>query len=195
MTDERWCVVGLGNPGLRYAGNRHNAGAMVADVLAKRYAARLQALRSRPARGLADVADVRIGGRPVTLAIPRSFMNESGAPVAAVRSYYRVDVARLVIVHDELDIDFGRLRLKRGGGEGGHNGLRSVSQALGSQDYYRVRMGIGRPPGRQDPADYVLRDFGAAERRELPPVLERAADAVEALIDSGLEAAQQSFNS
>ncbi len=167
----------------------------MADVLAKRYAARLQALRSRAARGLADVADVRIGGRPVTLAIPRAFMNESGAPVAAVRSYYRVDVARLVIVHDELDIDFGRLRLKRGGGEGGHNGLRSVSQALGSQDYYRVRMGIGRPPGRQDPADYVLHDFGAAERRELPPVLERAADAVEALIDSGLEAAQQSFNS
>jgi PTH1 family peptidyl-tRNA hydrolase len=188
MPDDRNLVVGLGNPGPRYAGTRHNAGALVVDVLAARVGGRLKAHKSR-----SDVLEGRLADRPLVLARPRSFMNESGGPVAGLLRFYKIPLDRLVVVHDELDLPFGALRLKQGGGDGGHNGLRSVSAALG-RDYLRVRFGIGRPPGRQDPADYVLRDFSAAERKELDFHLDRAADAVEALLGDGLEAAQNRFN-
>ncbi|WP_101835679.1 aminoacyl-tRNA hydrolase [Frankia canadensis] len=187
--DGPWLVVGLGNPGPNYAGNRHNAGFMVVDLLAERAGSRLKSHRSR-----ADVAEVRLAGARAVLARPLSFMNLSGGPVGAVRTFYKIDVSRIVVVHDELDIPFGAVRLKRGGGDNGHNGLRSISSALGSRDYLRVRVGIGRPPGRMDPADFVLRDFGTTERRELPLLLEHAADSVEMLITDGLEPAQNRYH-
>lgn len=188
---ETWLVVGLGNPGPRYAGNRHNVGAMVLDELAARTGS---ALRTHKARAV--VAQTRIGppgpaGRPVVLAVPSSYMNESGGPVSALMRFFSVPADRLVVVHDELDIEAGEVRLKRGGGEGGHNGLRSVSGSIGTRDYHRVRVGIGRPPGRMDPADYVLRDFSPTERKDLPFTVTDAADAVELLVCEGLLAAQQ----
>ena len=189
MSDERWLIAGLGNPGAEYACNRHNCGFMVADVLAERIGARFKRDRSR-----AVVAAGRLASRPVTLAKPQTFMNLSGGPVAALRSFYKIPAERIVVIHDDLDLEFETIRLKLGGGDGGHNGLRSVTAALGTRDYLRVRVGIGRPPGRMDPADYVLRDFSAAERKLLPLVLERAADAVETLLRHGLAAAQQEFH-
>ena len=189
MAEVRHLVVGLGNPGPRYAGNRHNAGFLVLDLLAERMGARFSALRS-----IADVAEGRLNNQPAVLAKPRSFMNESGGAVAAVSRFYKIDVADIIVVHDELDLPFATLRLKRGGGEGGHNGLKSVSGSLSSKEYVRVRVGIGRPPCRQDPADYVLRDFGASERKELPLLIDRAADAVLSIMQNGLEAAQNEFN-
>ncbi len=194
MTDERFLIVGLGNPGPRYAATRHNAGFLVADELADRIGRSFKAHKSAGGRP-ADLVEGRLAGQPVVLAKPRSYMNESGGPIVAISRFYKVDVARLVVIHDELDLPFGGLRLKRGGGEGGHNGLKSTSAALGSKEYLRVRFGIGRPPGRQDPADYVLREWAAAERKELAFFLDRAADAVETLIGKGLEAAQNEFNS
>jgi PTH1 family peptidyl-tRNA hydrolase len=131
---------------------------------------------------------------PVVLAKPKSYMNESGGPIVAVSRFYKIPVDRLIVIHDELDLPFGVLRLKRGGGEGGHNGLRSTTTALGSKEYARVRFGIGRPPGRQDPAEFVLREFATIERRELPLCVDRAADAVEVLLEKGLEAAQNQYN-
>jgi PTH1 family peptidyl-tRNA hydrolase len=184
-----WVVLGLGNPGPTYAGNRHNAGFLVLDLLAERVGGRFRA-----AKGRADVVEGRLAGQRVVLAKPTSYMNESGGPAAAVAQYYKVPVGRLVVVHDELDIPFGTLRLKRGGGDNGHNGLRSLTKALGSREYLRVRFGIGRPPGRQDPADYVLKDFGSVERRELPFHVDRAADAVEAVVSGPLESAQNTFH-
>jgi peptidyl-tRNA hydrolase, PTH1 family len=189
MSDERWLIAGLGNPGPDYAGNRHNCGFMVADVLAGRIGARFKRDRSR-----AVVAAGRLASRPVTLAKPQTFMNLSGGPVAALRSFYKIPAERIVVIHDDLDLPFETIRLKLGGGDGGHNGLRSVTAALGTPDYLRTRVGIGRPPGRMDPADFVLRDFSAAERKQLPLVLERAADAVEALLHAGLAVAQNEFN-
>ncbi|HWG61199.1 MAG TPA: aminoacyl-tRNA hydrolase [Streptosporangiaceae bacterium] len=189
MSDERWLIAGLGNPGPGFAGNRHNAGYMVADELATRIGGRF-----KPGKYRALVTDGRLAGAPVTLAKPMTFMNESGGPVAGLRGYYRLPQERIVVIHDELDLPFGTIRLKLGGGDNGHNGLRSVTAALGGRDYYRVRFGIGRPPGRMDPAAYVLRDFSAAERKELPYLIDRAADAVEALISSGLAAAQNAFH-
>ena len=186
-------VVGLGNPGPAYAGNRHNVGAMVVEELASRTGS---ALRTHKAR--AHAAQVRLGTGPgglpgpaAVLAIPSGFMNESGGPVSALLRFFSVPPERLVVVHDELDLDAGTVRLKRGGGEGGHNGLRSVSSSLGTKDYHRVRVGIGRPPGRMDPADFVLRDFSPAERRELPFLIDDAGDAVEQLVTVGLLDAQQ----
>ena len=189
MSDERWLIVGLGNPGAEYAGNRHNCGFMVADVLAARMTARFKRDRSR-----AVVAAGRLAGTAVTLAKPQTFMNLSGGPVAALRSFYKIPPERIVVIHDELDLPFEVIRLKLGGGDGGHNGLRSVTAALGTRDYLRVRVGIGLPPGRMDPADFVLRDFSAAEKKLLPLVLEQAADAVEALLRHGLAAAQHEFH-
>jgi len=162
---------------------------MVTALLAGRVGARFKAHRSGN-----DVAEGRLAGVPVTLAWPRSYMNVSGKPVAALTAFYKVPPDRLVVIHDELDIPFGTLRLKLGGGAGGHNGLRSITQALGTPDYYRVRFGIGRPPGRMDPAVYVLRDFSAAERKDLPFFVDRAADATEALIGQGLEQAQNTYH-
>jgi peptidyl-tRNA hydrolase, PTH1 family len=187
--DHPWLVVGLGNPGPTYAGTRHNAGAMVADVLADRVRGKFKSHKAR-----ADVVETRFGGARVVLAKPRSYMNESGGPVVALRDFFKLPVERIVAVHDELDLDFGTLRLKLGGGDNGHNGLKSLRRSLGSGEFYRVRVGIGRPPGRQDPADWVLRDFSPAERKELGLTIERAADAVEALIADGLASAQNSYN-
>ena len=189
MADERWLIAGLGNPGPGYAGNRHNAGFMVADLLAARIGARFRRDRSGAA-----VAVGRLAGRPVTLGKPLSYMNLAGRPVAAVRSFYKIPPDRVIVVHDELDIPFGAVRLKLGGGDNGHNGLRSVTAALGTRDYYRVRVGIGRPPGRMDPAAFVLRDFAAAERKQLPWLISRAADATAALLAGGLAAAQNEFH-
>lgn len=187
-----WLVVGLGNPGPTYAGNRHNVGQMVLDVLAGRMAGSFTSHKARAA-----VLDGRLGTLPggapgprVVLAKPGSFMNVSGGPVGALCAFYGITPERLLVVHDELDLPVETLRLKRGGGEGGHNGLKSVSAAIGSRDYVRLRVGIGRPPGRMDPADYVLRDFGPAERAGLGVTLEEAADAVEDLVLLGLEKAQ-----
>jgi PTH1 family peptidyl-tRNA hydrolase len=185
MADERWLIVGLGNPGPSCAGNRHNVGFMVADVLAARLAARFKRDRSR-----AEAATGLLGGIPVTLAKPQGFMNVSGGPVAALRSFYKVPPERILVIHDELDLPFGVTRAKTGGGDNGHNGLRSVTSALGTRDYHRVRVGIGRPPGRMDPADFVLRDFAPAERKELPVLLELAADMAAAVAARGASAAQ-----
>jgi peptidyl-tRNA hydrolase, PTH1 family len=184
-----WLVVGLGNPGPAYVGNRHNVGHLVLDVLAERAGGRFKSHKGR-----ADVLEARFNGDRVVLAKPRSYMNESGGPLAAVRDFFKVPTEQVIVVHDELDLDYGVLRLKRGGGDNGHNGLRSITKVFGTHDYLRVRFGIGRPPGRQDPAMYVLRDFSAAERKDLDVHLDRAADAAEALVTSSLEAAQNAFN-
>lgn len=196
MADDRWLIAGLGNPGPEYAGNRHNAGFMVVDVLAERIGARFRAhgSSSKGRGGRAEAAVGRLADRQVVLVKPRSFMNLSGGPVAVVRDFYKVPLERVVVVHDELDLDFGVLRVKRGGGAGGHNGLRSLTKSLGGPDYLRVRFGIGRPPGRMDPAAYVLRDFSAAERADLGVELERAADAVESLMRYGLTATQNEIH-
>ena len=184
-------VVGLGNPGPDYAGTRHNVGFRVVELLATRAGG---GRFSRHRKANADVLEGRLGERRVVLAKPRTYMNVSGGPVAGLLKYYSVPLEDLVVVHDELDLDFGVVRLKRGGGEGGHNGLRSVSSSLGSKDYLRVLLGIGRPPGRQDPADYVLKRWSSAERKELDVSVELAADAVEALAAEGLEPAQNRFH-
>jgi peptidyl-tRNA hydrolase, PTH1 family len=189
MTAGRWLIAGLGNPGPAYAGNRHNAGFLTADVLAARAGARFKAGKFRTL-----AAEGRLAGQSVTIIKPLTFMNESGGPVTGVSGFYHLGPGRLVVIHDELDLPFGSVRLKLGGGDNGHNGLRSVTGRLGTRDYYRARIGIGRPPGRMDPAAFVLRDFSAAERKELPLVLERAADAVEMLLADGLAAAQNAFH-
>lgn len=189
MSDERFLIVGLGNPGPRYAATRHNAGFFVLDELAGRMSSSFKAHKAR-----CDVAEGRLAQQPAVLAKPRSYMNESGGPVSLVSRFYKIGVANLIVVHDELDLPFGTIRLKRGGGEGGHNGLKSISSALGSKDYIRVRFGIGRPPGRQDPADYVLREFAPAERKDLEYLIDRAADAAEAVLAQGLTAAQNEYN-
>lgn len=182
-------IVGLGNPGPGYAGNRHNAGFMVVHELARRVNGRFTAHK-----GGADVLEARLAGRRVILAKPRSFMNISGPAVAATARYFKIPPTDVVVVHDDLDLDYGVLRLKRGGGEGGHNGLRSISACLGTKDYLRVRFGIGRPPGRMDPADYVLRDFSPVQRQELDLLVDRCADAVEQLLAQGLAATQNQLH-
>ncbi|MBV9723078.1 MAG: aminoacyl-tRNA hydrolase [Mycobacterium sp.] len=179
-------VVGLGNPGPNYAHTRHNLGFMVADRLAARLGSKFKVHK----RSGAEIVTGRLGGRPVVLAKPRSYMNESGRQVGPLAKFYSVPAADLVVIHDDLDIEFGQLRLKIGGGEGGHNGLRSVATALGTRDFQRVRIGIGRPPGRKDPAAFVLENFTAVERPDVPAVCEQAADATELLIQLGLEPAQ-----
>jgi PTH1 family peptidyl-tRNA hydrolase len=174
----RWLVVGLGNPGPEYAGNRHNVGFMVLDVLAGREGGRFKAHKALRSSQGADVVEGRLAEVPAVLAKPRSYMNESGGPVVALRDFFRIEADRIVVVHDDLDLEFGAVRVKQGGGAGGHNGLRSITRSLGSDGYLRVRLGIGRPPGRMEPADFVLRDFSAAERKDLGVVVERAADVV-----------------
>lgn len=185
-------MVGLGNPGREFAGNRHNVGFMVADLLAGRTGGRF----SRHRRAVAEVTEGRLGlgGPKLVLAKPLSYMNLSGGPVAALAQFYKVPIGQIIAVHDELDIGYGQLRVKCGGGEGGHNGLRSMSRSLGGKDYLRVRFGVGRPPGRQDPADYVLTDFSAVERKELEFLVDRAADAVESIVLRGLEPTQNIYH-
>ena len=179
-------VVGLGNPGPQYAKTRHNVGFMVADLLAGRMGAAFKVHK----KSGAEIVTGRLGHKPVVLAKPRTYMNESGRQVGPLAKFYSVSPADVIVIHDELDIDFGQIRLKLGGGEGGHNGLRSVANALGTKAFQRVRIGIGRPPGRKDPAAFVLENFSAAERPEVPTLCEMAADACELLIESGLEPAQ-----
>ncbi|MFE9248780.1 aminoacyl-tRNA hydrolase [Streptomyces sp. NPDC007088] len=190
-----WLVAGLGNPGPEYDGNRHNVGFMVADLLAARMGGKFK----RAGKAQAQVVEGRFGppgprSRRVVVVKPMSYMNLSGGPVTALRDFYKVPTAHVVAVHDELDIDYGVLRLKLGGGDNGHNGLKSMTKAMGPA-YHRVRFGIGRPPGRMQVADFVLRDFSSSERKELDYFVDRAADAVEALVAEGLERAQSSFNS
>jgi PTH1 family peptidyl-tRNA hydrolase len=185
-----WLVVGLGNPGPDYAPTRHNVGFLVVEELAERAGGRF----AKHKRAHAQVAEERLQGHRSVLAKPSSYMNESGGPVKGLLDFYKVPMKRLVVVHDELDIPFATLRLKLGGGDNGHNGLRSIRRSTGSGEFYRVRVGIGRPPGRQDPADYVLRPWGSTERKELPMLVSDAADAVELLLHEGLERAQNRFN-
>ncbi len=174
-------MVGLGNPGPTYAGNRHNVGAMVADALADRLGGRFRSHKSGT-----DIVEGRLSGARAILAKPRSYMNLSGPPTAALVRFFKVPADAVIVIHDELDLPFGTIKVKQGGGEGGHNGLRSITGALGTKDYLRVRFGIGRPPGRMDPADYVLRDFPTAERADLAVGLQEAADAAEMLVELGL---------
>jgi peptidyl-tRNA hydrolase, PTH1 family len=190
MTDT-WLIVGLGNPGIQYQGNRHNVGQMVLDELAGRVGA---GFKTHKARAQVMEGRLGIGGPRVVLAKPMSYMNVSGGPVSALAGFYGITPDHVVAVHDEIDIPFNTVKLKTGGGEGGHNGLRDISKALGTKDYLRVRVGVGRPPGRMDTADYVLRDFATAELKELPFLLDEAADAVELLLRDGLTAAQQKFH-
>ncbi|GAA3682316.1 peptidyl-tRNA hydrolase [Yimella lutea] len=189
---EPWLIVGLGNPGPGYAGNRHNVGVMVIEEIARRTGSTLKAHRAQ-----ALGASVRLpqpsgapGGPAAIIARPTTYMNVSGGPVKSLMNFFKVPVEKLVVIHDELDIDFADVRLKKGGGEGGHNGLRSISSALGTKDYLRVRVGIGRPPGRQDVAGFVLKDFNATEKKELPFLIDDAADATQTLVDLGLADAQ-----
>ncbi|WP_369212061.1 aminoacyl-tRNA hydrolase [Streptomyces flavofungini] len=190
-----WLIAGLGNPGPEYAMNRHNVGFMVADLLAQRIGGKFK----RAAKAQAQVVEGRIGppgpaSRRVILVKPMSYMNVSGGPVTSLRDFYKVPTEHIVAIHDELDIDYGALRLKLGGGDNGHNGLKSMTKAMGP-DYHRVRFGIGRPPGRMQVADFVLKDFSSTERKELDYFVDRAADAVEALLSDGLERAQSTYNS
>ena len=185
-----WLVVGLGNPGPDYAGTRHNVGFLVVEELADRARGRF----AKHKRVHAQVAEERLQGQRAVLAKPSSYMNESGGPVKGLLDFYKVPMERLVVIHDELDIPFNTLRIKLGGGDNGHNGLKSIRRSTGSGDFYRVRVGIGRPPGRQDPADFVLKPWGSTERKELPMLVSDAADAVELLMHEGLERAQNRYN-
>ena len=189
-------MVGLGNPGPTYAGHRHNVGHLVIAQLAERMGSGLRAHKS----GKADVLEGRFAppgesAPRVVLTRPRSYMNVAGGSVASLAAFYKVPAERIVVVHDELDLPFGALRLKLGGGDNGHNGLRSIRSAIGTGDFYRVRVGIGRPTGRQDVADFVLSNYSSIERKELPLQLVEAADAVESLVADGLALTQQRFNS
>ena len=191
-----WLVVGLGNPGPSYAGHRHNIGYMVTDELARRMGSGFRAHKS----GRADVVEGRltppgVPGPRVVLARPRCYMNEVGGPVKALATFYKVPPAQVVAIHDELDIPFDTMRVKLGGGDNGHNGLKSMRSSFGTGDFHRVRVGIGRPPGRQEVADFVLSDYSSAERKVLPFVVDTGADAVESLVTDGLEKTQQRFNS
>ena len=186
-----WLIVGLGNPGPVYSGHRHNIGAMVVAELAARTSATLRLHKAR-----ASAAEVRIATEQrAIIATPLTYMNESGGPVASLMSFYKIPVENLIAIHDDLDIPFSDVRLKLGGGEGGHNGLRSITKSVGTRDYLRVRVGIGRPPGRMDAADFVLHAFSGSERSEVPLLVSDAADAVESLVAQGLAAAQLQWHS
>ena len=198
VTDGVWLVVGLGNPGPAYAGHRHNIGYLVTDELANRLDGKWRAHKS----GRADVVEGRLRGTApgvpgprVVLARSRTYMNESGGPVKALATFYKVPPDHVIAIHDELDIAFDTMRVKLGGGDNGHNGLKSMRSSFGTGDFHRVRVGIGRPPGRQEVHDFVLSNFSSAERKVLPFVVDTAADAIETLITEGLEKTQQRFNS
>ncbi len=188
---DAWLVVGLGNPGPAYARTRHNIGAIVIDELAQRFNSPLK----RHKRALAEVAEIKIGEHKVVIAKPLSYMNESGGPVKALVTFYKVPLEQIVILHDELDIALGTIRLKLGGGDNGHNGLKSIRSAFNSGEWHRVRLGIGRPPGNQDPSDFVLKPFSASESAEVSVLRENGAEATQKLITDGLLAAQSTFNS
>lgn len=191
VASDSWLVVGLGNPGPQYEATRHNVGQMALDVLAARMGAKFS-----PHKTNSRVAEGRIvpGGPKLILAKSNGFMNTSGGPVSALAKYFGVDPERVIVLHDELDLPFDSLKLKQGGGHGGHNGLRDIAKALGTPEFLRVRIGIGRPPGQQDPADFVLKPFASGERDTLAVLLEDAADASEMLVTDGLTATQQRFH-
>ena len=184
---DRWLVFGLGNPGDQYAKTRHNIGQMVANYLASN--SKFASHKSRT-----EVADIHLGQIPVTVAKSKIFMNESGAPIKALADFYKVDPSHVIVIHDELDIPFNTIRIKQGGGDNGHNGLKDITTHFSGPGYFRVRMGIGRPAGPQDPADFVLKPFASTEKTELDDFIARGAQSVERLIEKGLEAAQQEFN-
>lgn len=190
---QSWLVIGLGNPGAEYAKTRHNVGQFSLALLAERLQSSFSAHKAR-----AEVAEGRLGigidAPKLILARPRSYMNESGGPAAALRDFFSVELDHIVVLHDELDLPFGAIRVKRGGGDNGHNGLKSLSKSLGGADYFRVRLGIGRPPGQQDPADFVLKPFAASERDGVSLLVERGADAVESLVTNGLDRTQSLYN-
>ena len=189
---DTWLIVGLGNPGSEYEKTRHNIGQMVVDELARTVGGNFR----KHGRARAQVLEGRLGmgGPKVVLAKPLTYMNVSGGPVSALAQFYGIDPDHIIAVHDELDIPFNTIKLKIGGGEGGHNGLRDMTKALGTKDYYRVRAGIGRPPGRMQVSDFVLKPFTSSEVKELPFLVSAAADAVEMLIKQGLLDAQQKFH-
>jgi PTH1 family peptidyl-tRNA hydrolase len=190
-----WLVVGLGNPGPTYASTRHNIGYMVADALALRMGGTSKSLGWKKHKsGRGEVVEGHLAGQRVVLARAKSYMNDSGGPVSTFAKFYGVEPDHVIAIHDELDIDFGMLRVKLGGGDNGHNGLKSMRQSLGSGDFYRVRVGIGRPPGRQDVHDFVLKPYSSTERKDLPVYVEEAADAVESLVTVGLDQTQSAFN-
>lgn len=188
---DAWLVVGLGNPGPTYERTRHNIGAIVIDELAQRFTSPLK----RHKRALAEVAEIKIGEHKVVIAKPLSYMNESGGPVKALASFYKVPLEQIIVLHDELDIPLGTIRLKLGGGDNGHNGLKSIRGAFGRGEWHRVRLGIGRPPGNQDPSDFVLKPFSSTENVEVAVLRENGAEATQKLITDGLLAAQSTFNS
>jgi len=191
LSNSTWLVVGLGNPGPDYAANRHNVGQMVLDILADRISASFKSHKAN-----ASVAEGRLGfgGPKVILAKPGTYMNNSGGPVAGLMKFYDVDVQHVIVVHDELDIDAGAVRVKQAGGHAGHNGLRDIIAAADSNEFVRVRVGIGRPPGRMDAADFVLKNFSGDERKELPLLLALSADAVEEIVTKGALEAMNSVN-
>ena len=186
-----WLVVGLGNPGPTYASTRHNIGAMVIDEMVAQNSEKL----TRHKRALADVCETRVGGTQVVLVKPLSYMNESGGPVKALAKFYKVPSEQIIVLHDELDIPLAAIRVKLGGGDNGHNGLKSIRSALGSGDWFRIRLGIGRPPGQQDPADFVLRNFSGAEASDVAILKSQGCEAVSSLISKGLVDTQNLYNS
>ena len=187
MADDRWLVLGLGNSGDQYATTRHNIGQMVIDYLASD-------VKFSNHKSKTQIADIRVAGHPVVLAKTLGYMNESGGPAKALADFYKVSPANLIVIHDELDIDFNTIRIKQGGGDNGLNGLKSLTTHFATADYFRLRMGIGRPPAPIDPSDFVLKPFSQPEKRELPDFIARGALAIERLIEKGLDYAQQEFN-
>jgi PTH1 family peptidyl-tRNA hydrolase len=189
-----WLVVGLGNPGDQYAATRHNIGQMVIDELARRHSVKFSSHKSRT-----DIAAFKLGvgidAHSVIIGKSKSYMNETGGPVKALANFYSVEPTKIIALHDELDIPFAAIRTKLAGGDNGHNGLKSMTSSFGTPDYYRIRLGIGRPMGQQDPADFVLKAFSKVEQKDLPEFIDRGADVVESLITKGLEATQSAFNS
>ena len=189
-----WLVVGLGNPGDQYADSRHNIGQMVINQLAKRHSSKLSSHKSRT-----DIAAFKLGvgidTHSVILAKSKGYMNETGGPIKALANFYSIEPNHIIALHDELDIPFAAIRSKIAGGDNGHNGLKSMTSAFGTAEYYRIRLGIGRPIGPQDPADFVLKAFSKVEQKDLGEFIVRGADVVESLISRGLELTQQNFNS
>jgi len=194
VSSSPWIIVGLGNPGEQYAATRHNVGQMVIDELAKRHNVKLSTHKSRT-----DIAayklGVGVGAFSVILAKSKSYMNESGGPIKALANFYSVEPKQIIVLHDELDIGFAAIRSKIAGGDNGHNGLKSLTSAFDTPEYFRVRLGIGRPMGQQDPADFVLKQFSKEEKKDLPEFLDRGADVVESLIEKGLDFTQSKYNS
>ena len=183
----RWLVIGLGNPGSEYEKTRHNIGQLLLAELSN--GAKFSAHKSRM-----EICEVRVGENTLVLAKSRGYMNETGGPAKSLADFYKIPLEQIIVAHDELDLPFNALRLKVGGGDNGHNGLKSLTSSLGGADYYRIRMGIGRPQGEQDPADFVLKQFASGEKKELPEFITRCADAVLALVADGLDKAQTTFN-